>query len=53
MIIEQEGRVNNFIFIFFVHLFLTVRKMDTVDFQIPDGGPPQELSDPRYLTRQN
>jgi hypothetical protein len=42
----RERRVNNLIFGPFVHLFLSDKKMEMVDSQILDGGPPQRLIDP-------
>jgi hypothetical protein len=46
----SERRVNTFTFKLFVHLFLrdNDKKMDTVDSQILDGGPPQRLIGPLY-----
>jgi hypothetical protein len=43
--IERERRVTNFIFRLLVQLFPIDKKMDTVDSQILDGGPPQRLLD--------
>jgi hypothetical protein len=51
MIIKQERRVNNFIFRLLVHLFLSDKTMDTVDFEILHGGPPQKLIDPPIYSR--
>jgi hypothetical protein len=42
----SERRAHNFIFRRLVHFFLSAKKMDTVDSQILDGGPPQKLIDP-------
>jgi hypothetical protein len=46
MIIERQRQVNNSIFGILVYLFLSDNKIDAVDSQIVDGGPPQKLIDP-------